>query len=96
LFGNFVLLETLILAVLVLQVVCLLAAAFCGAGVMFWAYAFLNLLVKISAKVASADIVSSPMTAKGTSGRVFLKAPVMSWAAISIRYVDEICGMGEL
>jgi hypothetical protein len=57
---------------------------------------FLNFLVKISAKVARADIVSSPMVAKGTSGWGCFKASVMSWAAIRIRSVDDICGMGEL
>jgi hypothetical protein len=46
----------------------LLAADFCGAGGIFWASAFLNFQVKISAKVASADIVSSPMVVKGTYG----------------------------
>ena len=57
---------------------------------------FLNFLVKMSANVASADIVSSPMVAKGTSGCGCFRASVMSWEAISSRSVDDICGIGEL
>jgi hypothetical protein len=67
-----------------------------GARGMTGAPAFLNFLVKISAKVASADIVSSPVVAKGTSGWGCLKASVMSWAAISTQSVEDICGIGEL
>jgi hypothetical protein len=59
-------------------------------------FRFLNFLVKISAKVARADIVSYPMVAKGTSGWGCFTAFFMSWAATRIRSVDDICGMGKL
>jgi hypothetical protein len=75
---------------------CLLAADLMDAGGMTGASAFLNFLVKISAKVASADLVSSPMAAKGISGCGCFKASVMSWAAMSTRSVEDICGIGEL
>jgi hypothetical protein len=60
------------------------------------ASAFLNFLVKFSAKVAIADIVSSPMVANGTSGWGCFKASVMSWEAISTLSVEDIYGIGEL
>jgi hypothetical protein len=75
---------------------CLLAVDLMGAGGMTCASAFLNFLVKISAQVASADIVSSPMVAKGISGYGCFKAYVVSWAAMSTRSVEDICGIGEL
>jgi hypothetical protein len=61
---------------------CLLAADLMGAAGMTGASAFCKFLVKISA-VANADIVSSPMVAKGISGCGCFKASVMSWAAMS-------------
>ena len=57
---------------------------------------FLNFLVKMADKVARAEIVSSPMVAKGTSGCGCFRASVMSWAAINSRSVNDICGISEL
>jgi hypothetical protein len=74
----------------------LFVAALTGASEISGASAFFYFLVKMSANVASADIVSFPMVAKGTSGWGYFKALVMSWAAISSRSVEDICGIGEL
>jgi hypothetical protein len=84
----------LMLAEHVLPVVCLLQPRL--VQVESLESAFLNFLVNMSANVASADIVSSPMLAKGISGWGCFKAPLRSWAAISSRSVEDICGISEL
>jgi hypothetical protein len=52
-----------------------------------------NLSLKIVAKSARAVMVSSPTLVNGTAECGFLKASVMSFAAISNRSVDDICGI---
>jgi hypothetical protein len=57
---------------------------------------FLNFFLKIVANYDNADNVSSPIAANGTSGCGFLKASVISFAAISNLSMEEIFGIGEL
>jgi hypothetical protein len=52
-----------------------------------------NLSLKIAAKSARANIVSSPTLANGTTGCEFCKASVMSLAAMSNRSADDNCGI---
>jgi hypothetical protein len=52
-----------------------------------------NLSLKIAANSVSAEMVSSPTRASGTSGWVFCKASVMSLAAMSNLLVEDNCGI---
>jgi hypothetical protein len=64
--------------------------SFLGDSGTLFASGIVNFLVKISDKVVNADIVSSPMVAKGMSGLGCFKASGMSWAAIEMRSEDDI------
>jgi hypothetical protein len=52
-----------------------------------------NLSLKIAANSASAEMVSSPTRANGTSGWGFCKASVMYLAAMINLSVDDNCGI---
>jgi hypothetical protein len=74
----------------------LFSAALIGESMRYGDGVLLYFLLKMAANVVSAFIVSSPTVLKGKYRFGFLRASVISLAAIMSLSVEESCAIGEL